>query len=247
VVFDRTRSLKCEVSLLLECFLETKQPWHLKELRTVLEEADADLKHLPLPSYEALHDFVDNDATYWDREDSEAMIKEFYEQWPDLRSLELTSEDVNIMKRQLVEEGIWVEFRLLRPFVARCKEKISGRVQKENPDMSGICAKSLKSVKTLFGVCESTAAISKENQNRLILAIKSTLERALESSRKFDLELKDSVGDQLFEKTTLQITGHLCHVWRCRRCGQRKAHVLTCPEIRCGCLSAQRSGPWRGD
>ncbi|KAK4043439.1 hypothetical protein C8A01DRAFT_32364 [Parachaetomium inaequale] len=199
VVLGRTRSLQGEVSLLLECFLESKQPWHLKELRTVLSEAEADLEHLPRPSYEAL---LDNEATDWDREDSEAMIREVYEQWPDLRSLKLMAEDVDLMKRQLVDEDIWVEFRLLRPFIARCKEKISGRVHKGKPDMSGICAKSLKSVKTLFGVCESTVPISKEDQNRLILAIKSTLEKILEASRKFGRDLKESVGDQLFEKMT---------------------------------------------
>ena len=115
VILESIRSLQNELSCLVACFAKTRDPWHLKELAEVLEGADEDLEYQPKPSNDALRKFVDNDETEWDDDDWKQMIKEFHEEWPDID--EITAVDVSVLKAQLVESGILVDYRLLRPFV----------------------------------------------------------------------------------------------------------------------------------
>ncbi|KAK4157582.1 hypothetical protein C8A00DRAFT_29425 [Chaetomidium leptoderma] len=205
LVLDPARSLQCELSLLVESFIEFGQPWHIKEARRVVGDAEHDLDHIPKRTQEALKDFVDNGITSWSTEYSEKMIDDFYELWPETRErCELTPTDIGIMKGQVLAEGLQVQFRFLRSFVLLCKRKMRKREAEASgsePDMSNICATILELVMDVFD--EPAAAIPMDMDRPLIMAIKGTLERYLETSRKFDRELKETMGDQLFAKTTL--------------------------------------------
>ncbi|KAK4041700.1 hypothetical protein C8A01DRAFT_34303 [Parachaetomium inaequale] len=117
------------------------------------------------PLYQALEDFLDNAVSNWIDEDSRQMIAEFYERWPDTREVShLTISEISFVKDQLLTEDLFVEDRLLRPFVLMCHTMILEEVRKAasrglEADMSNICATALKLlVVGGLGATELTAA-----------------------------------------------------------------------------------------
>jgi hypothetical protein len=118
-------------------------------------------------SYQALEDFLDNAVNNWNDENSRHMIAEFYERWPGTRDVSrLTISEISFVKDQLLTEDLFVEDRLLRPFVLTCHTMILEEIRKATSrgleaDMSNICATALKLlVVGGFGASELTAADS---------------------------------------------------------------------------------------
>lgn len=89
--------------------------WHLKELESILLQADEDLIYTPPASNTALRKFVDSEEDFEDG-DPVLMIEELHKLWPEL--VEIDATDLRILKEQLVRKEIILEYRLVRPFVA---------------------------------------------------------------------------------------------------------------------------------
>jgi hypothetical protein len=199
------------MAVLLEMFLHSGQEWHIHEAARLAREAWPDLKYAPLPSYQALRSLVDNEveAETWTEENSEQVIAEFYQRWPDAHDdfALLAPPDITEMKRQLVSNNIIVEYRLLRPFILESKGRMVERELEAapgvEPDMANVCVRSLETVKRILGKAESTVPVPAEYDNRVLLAIKSFLQRVDEQDSKFDRDVRDSLGDQMFENMTL--------------------------------------------
>lgn len=191
--------------MLLGSFMEHGETWHLREIQRVLDEMDEDLADgVPFIPCPALRKFMEIDDPNWDDQDSVRLLSEFFDRWPDTRSFcELRTTDVNLIKRQIVEDRLSIEFRLLRPFILNCKMLISSQGSDTNPQPGKICAIALKLTNNMLRHVALMMPISPEYDTKLLLAVKSALGRALVKARKVDRENPHNVDDPIWEELTL--------------------------------------------
>ncbi len=65
-------------------FEKYKQSWHVQELRRVLEEAQEDLRSMPMPAYWGLTKFADLGEVELTEEDAEKVVEDVQELWKDV-------------------------------------------------------------------------------------------------------------------------------------------------------------------
>ncbi|TAQ83551.1 hypothetical protein B7494_g8125 [Chlorociboria aeruginascens] len=201
IVLEPKASLMNEISCLTDCFLATGEVWHLKELQAVLEQAQTDLQDPP-PGRPVLHKFVHNDERF-EKEDPESMIEELRELW---RELEIDATDILLLKEQLVQEGLYLEYRLLKPFLAEASYQLK-KEQHNHKETGSIAREALATVERVLGSRESpTPILSASDERRVLPHLISTLNTIIQDSKNFDKSMKDNCGDHT-------MVGTLHDVW----------------------------------
>jgi len=173
VVLEPRVSLQNAISSLVECFAKSGQTWHLKELKTILEQADDDLAFVPIAENIAMRKFVCNDEEFeeGDEGDAAVMVKELHALWPDLT--EITAPDLATLKAVLVQQNLFLEYRLLRPFLAEAcfqirKLREAGKEAGEDA-VDGVAKDALGTVQRIMGTHQSAAPILTASDESLLL------------------------------------------------------------------------------
>lgn len=205
VVLEPKVALQNEISCLVECLAKTGEMWYLKELDSLIQQADEDLIFMPPASNTAMRKFVDNEEEFEDG-DAASMVEELGQLWPDLGGIDAT--DLEVLKRDLVKADIVLEYRLMRPFLAEALFQLQARkIHKKKRDPSPVAEGALATVRRVLSSCESAVPIlTPDDESLLLPAITTALKNMLQAARSFDKELKDNSGDQT-------MTGTLQDVW----------------------------------
>jgi hypothetical protein len=222
VILEPIVSLRNEICCLVESFAASGQMWHLEELEYILEKADEDLKHAPPVANTNMHLFLsedeDDDEAFGD-EEAEGMLKELEEYWSDLEGV--TARRLILLRKQIVENKVEIEYKLLRPFITEACHLIQeiqdgrrlfsypGETELDakkrggvDPDISGllearfIVTKALGTVQRVLGSSKSGHPIPPEEGTHLLTAVLNRLRDIRLASDKFDEASKDSCGDQ---------------------------------------------------
>jgi len=77
-------SILNELAGFILVFEKYKHPWHMQELRRVLEEAQEDLRSMPMPAYWGLTKFADLGEVELTEEDAEKMVEDVQDLWKDV-------------------------------------------------------------------------------------------------------------------------------------------------------------------
>jgi hypothetical protein len=202
VILEPKVSLQNEICSLIECFGKTGEMWHLKELVSVLEDADDDLIFSPPASNTAMRKFIDNDDEF-EGEYPALMVKELGQLWPDLKGIDAT--DLLILKEQLVRQHLVVEYRLIRPFLSEACFQIQ-ELRANTEGLLDVAEKALATVRRVLQYETAVPILTPDNESLLIPTIISGLKNILHAGRTFDKGLKDNSGDQT-------MTGTLHDVW----------------------------------
>jgi hypothetical protein len=94
VLLPSTQSFLNEDLLLVSCFEKQRDTWLLEELKTVLSEADEDLRYKPLPKNISLRKFAEKEEKFND-DDTVLLQEELAEIWPEIDS---TKESILLLK-----------------------------------------------------------------------------------------------------------------------------------------------------
>lgn len=86
LVLEPGMSLVNELATLSLSYDRYRQPWHLKELRSVLEEVQEDLRFQPLPTYWGIRKFADLGEVLTE-EDAEKVVDDVQELWKDVTNV----------------------------------------------------------------------------------------------------------------------------------------------------------------
>lgn len=198
IVLEPLLSLRNELVCYAEEFAKGGERWHLEEMKAVLEQADADLKHMPPATNELLRKFVDNEEDFED-EDADMMVEELLELWPDMDFIDAT--DLDILKKQLVKDEVVVEYELLRPFLAEAGHCLEEARRCKIPE-DGIASRAVGTVRRVLNSCDTLVPMNTENEESLLVAaIEASLKNLLKAGARFDKGLKDNCGDQTHDGT----------------------------------------------
>ncbi|KAF7894568.1 uncharacterized protein EAF01_010019 [Botrytis porri] len=176
-------SLKNSIRYHLTSDPGTPESWHLQKALLIMEQADEDLNEMLAPSNSALEEFLDNENDYFDEDDAETMNNEIAELWPGFEKFPTT--DLLTLKKQIMEADMFIEHRLLRPFLAEAiylLKKID-----EDQDQSVIVETALK---TVIRVMMSIGSVVQQE-------IPEEMELLCESSETSNEVMEESDGDQM--------------------------------------------------
>ncbi|TGO54228.1 hypothetical protein BCON_0110g00070 [Botryotinia convoluta] len=193
IVLEPVLSLKNSIAFHLTSYLRTFETWHLQKVLSIMEQADEDLKHMPAPSNTALKAFLDNEEEGFGEDDAETMNKEMAELWPGFEKI--STSGLLALKKQIMEADLFIEYRLLRPFLAEAAYLL--KTIGEDQDQSGIARTALKTVTRVMMSNESIVPKEIPREIELLSAIKKVLKNARESSKAFDESMRDLYGDQV--------------------------------------------------
>ncbi|KAF7959123.1 hypothetical protein EAE96_002640 [Botrytis aclada] len=120
------------------------------------------------------------------------MNKEMAELWPGFE--EISTNDLLALKKQIMEAGMFIEYRLLRSFLAEAAYLL--KMTEEGQDQSGIAETALKNVTRIMLHNGSTVPIKISEEMQILAGIRNVLKGASESSKVCDEATRDSYGDQ---------------------------------------------------
>lgn len=193
VVLEPVTSLKNDVGFHMSAYLRTSETWHLEKVLAILEQADEDLKDMPAPSNTAMLAFLDNENQDFGEDDAETMNNEIAALWPGFEKILTT--DLLTLKKQIMEADMFIEYRLLRSFLAEAAYRL--KKTHEGQDKSGIAKDALENVTRV--VMSNGVMVPKEipKEMELYSSVRNVLKNASESSKVFDEKMRDSYGNQL--------------------------------------------------
>ncbi|TGO09388.1 hypothetical protein BTUL_0167g00070 [Botrytis tulipae] len=142
LVVDPVLSLRNSIRHHLTSYPVTPETWHLQQALLIMEQAVENPKDVHTPSNTALRAFLDNENDDFDEDDAETMIKEMTELWPGFEKFLTT--DLLTLKKQITEANVFIEYRLLRPFLAEATYLL--KTINKSHDQSGIVETALQTV-----------------------------------------------------------------------------------------------------
>ncbi|THV48424.1 hypothetical protein BGAL_0249g00090 [Botrytis galanthina] len=193
VVLDPVLSLRNSIRHHLTSYPGTPETWHLQEALLVMEQAVDDPKDMYAPSNTALREFIDNENDDFDEDDAETMNKEMTELWPGFEKFLTT--DLLTLKKQITDANVFIEYRLLRPFLAEAAYLL--KTIDEGQDQSRIVETALQTVTRVMA--SNGFVVQKEipEDMELLSTFQKGPESVSESSEAFDEVMGDSDGEQM--------------------------------------------------
>lgn len=195
-------SLVNELAALNLSFERYKQPWHLQELRSVLEVVQEDIRFQPMPAYWDLRKFADLGEVLTE-EDAEKVVEDVQDLWKDVA--DVTVPAVLQLKEGLVAGQTFLSFRYLRGFIAQgCFALTKVETKGKTPDLVKLTKNTLERTERIMGPVES---IVTDNEGALLAAITAKVTEIKEAGKRFDLGVKQIAGDAGPDATLVDIWG----------------------------------------
>lgn len=204
LVLEPCMSLVNELTALNLSFERYKQPWHLQELRSVLEVVQEDLRFQPMPAYWGLRKFADLGEVLTE-EDAGKVVEDVQDLWKDVA---VTVPALLKLKEGLVAGQTFLSFRYLRGFIAQgCFALTKAETKGKTPDLVKLTKNALEDAERFIGPVESTPSIVTDNEGALLTAITAKVTEIKEAGKRFDLGVKQIAGDAGPDATLVDIWG----------------------------------------
>jgi hypothetical protein len=191
-----------EMKMLALSFKKTKEIWHLKEMKRLLQRVDIDLAYRPLRSNKGLRSFVETDAVDFTEEDAAAVVKETATLWPDVE--EMTADRVMVLKKLVDQQKAEVKNFQLKGLLAEGMFRLAQQnTDQEVKDEEGFVKDLMDSLDRILGKKaqpKPTATnLDGETQDALLAAVQAKLEEVLVCYYSFHEKLSSQFGDHVLE------------------------------------------------
>ncbi|KAH0548136.1 hypothetical protein GP486_008135 [Trichoglossum hirsutum] len=197
LVLEPNQSLANEVLCLSLGLKRSGDSWFLKELQYVFAEIDSDLNHRPL-SNSGLRKFV---------EDAEDAVGEIREQWPEI--LHVTPERILRLKEGLICSNAFLEYRLLRAFLAKGTYRLKMCPGMSDDELSKVSRGIIGTAERMIPISKSTPSNSVTEEMALLSeALHNKLKEMRDAGKTFDQNLKSLCGDFVIEGTPYDFWSH---------------------------------------
>ncbi|KAI9771649.1 MAG: hypothetical protein M1840_001864 [Geoglossum simile] len=204
VILEPNQSFANEILCLSLGFKRSKETWFLKELQNVFAEIDGDLNYRPPRRNAGLRKFIEEEE--FSEEDARAVVEEVKGQWPEI--VDITTERILRLKEGLICSNAFLEYRLLRAFLAEgtyklkmCPEMTDDELFKATQDIIGTANR-------MMPVSKSTPPISVTEETALLETLHNKLKEMRDAGKSFEQNLKALCGDSVLEGTPYDFWSH---------------------------------------
>ncbi|KAK7544850.1 uncharacterized protein J3D65DRAFT_664065 [Phyllosticta citribraziliensis] len=132
---------------LIQRYQTLRRPKKAK-LQPAPEKAAEEPQPVPPVQKDVMHSFIDNNEGGWEDGDSGSFAREFHQKWPEAPTF--SNEDISLVKRQLVDQEIIIEPRLLRPFVIQVMTWLRD-LRSYGVDVGRVAQQAIDQIRVLFG------------------------------------------------------------------------------------------------
>ena len=204
VILEPNISFSNEILCLAMSFKTSRDPWFLKEIQNVLVQMDEDLNARPLVANAGLRKFVNTDEVDFDEEDARAVVDNMAVQWPEVGNITLQS--MMLLREGLVHANIFLEYRLLRAFLAEGCHRLKDATSSEN--IKELVVDINDTAHRMMLLRQSSPPITGGEETALLATLRHKLTEMKRAGVDFDNKLKELCGDATIEGELYDFWGH---------------------------------------